>query len=265
MKILELPKGFVTPASSRPIWRDDFGVRHGQTYKPLHTSQKPGLGLRAQVQSPKLERSVHLLSRGEIAAFFYLLYCPYVVDMREQYPVYDSEAFMRALRQGKRLHKSKCLTIDFHLTLALPPDFRHHSHWVSIKFDKTVLSQQDIQRAEREFNLADDRQSTWEMMDSRDFPAGHLRNFAALWTHFKFTRAWDLYSEASYFARRIPQRSLRGTTHDVMTRHARSLGIGVDHAFRLLSTAVSFGHLWLDHSFHYSADRALHLDSLHYE
>ncbi|WP_281718814.1 TnsA endonuclease N-terminal domain-containing protein [Pandoraea apista] len=265
MKILELPNGFSTPASPLLLWRDGFGVRHGSAYESIHSSRTPGWGTRGQIRSPKVERSMHLLSRGEIKAFLYFLYCPYVIDMREQYPIYNQDAFNRALMKGRRLNKSQCLTIDFMLTLALPPDNRPHTHWVSIKFDKTGIDDSDRRRAEREESNARARGETWEMLDSKDFPAAALRNFAALWTQFKFSRAWDLYADSKILANRILRCSLRGKTDDVMNRHARHMGISLDQAYQLLSTAVSFGHLWLDHRFIYSADRPLHLVPYHHD
>ena len=64
---------------------------------------------------------------------FAFAFNPYVIDIRDQYPVYDQETYNRARRRGERMPISAVQTYDIVLTLVLPPDNRLHYHGVSIK------------------------------------------------------------------------------------------------------------------------------------
>ncbi|AOI60674.1 hypothetical protein WI26_24315 [Burkholderia diffusa] len=185
---------------------------------------------------------------------------PYAVDIRDQYPVYDQEAYNRAKRNGIRMPINSVMTYDIVLTLVLPPDYRLHYHGISIKDARDELTQQDWNRQEREHARFLERGWTWELLRGDRFTKRAFGNHALMKTWIANVDVWNHYEEAAILATRLKTRSQRGTLDDILNRHARYMGINCDHAFELFSTAVSFGFLYIDHSEDLRVDKPLHLE-----
>lgn len=70
------------------LYREGRGRGHGATYRPwLEIDDVSSLGRSRRVWSPKLERTVHLLSDVEYRLFIALEWQCDVTDIREQYPL----------------------------------------------------------------------------------------------------------------------------------------------------------------------------------
>ncbi|PHP85812.1 hypothetical protein CFB52_027205 [Burkholderia sp. AU18528] len=186
---------------------------------------------------------------------------PYVVDIREQYPLYKQDDYNRSKRYGVRMPLNQVMTYDIVLTLVLPPDERLHYHGISIKDARDELGQQDLDRQERERMNFSSRGWTWELLRGDKFSKRAFGNHALLKTWIGNKNIWDLYEEAKILAARLAIRSLRGTLDDILNRHARHMGTSANHAFELFAVAVSFGFIYIDHSQDLRVDKPLHLEN----
>ncbi|MGS0625825.1 hypothetical protein ACU8YE_23130 [Ralstonia sp. VS2407] len=246
MQILNLNGPFVTPRNVALPNRDAFGVPHGHAYVPLHSAADMSWATRASFSAVKFRRSHQALSLNEMRPLFAFGFNPYVVDIRDQYPVYDQEAYNRARLRGSRMPISAVMTYDIVLTLVLPPDNRLHYHGVSIKDAGHQLSDQDWKRQERELAKFAGRGWTWELLRGDQFGKLMWGNHALMRTWITSIDVWTRYDEARTFAARLMTCSQSGTLDSVLTRHARYLGMPADRVFELFAVANCFGFLRLD-------------------
>jgi len=250
LDVLSLPMPFETPRDINIPLRDEYGVPRSPRFKPLiEATSKGGLGSKAIISSPKTGRELHALSAGERRALLQFEFHPYVVDIREQYPVIDDDKYIRAKLAGRRMLVWDRMTYDIVLTLALPPDFRLHYHGVSIKCSESELSKKDLARADRELEHFKQRVWTWQMLRDSDFPHQTDQNLHALWKwYFDCKSPMSHYDEAREFAIRLTSRSLKGSWKQIMLRHAAFYGKTPSYLNRLLAVAVGFGFLQIDHT-----------------
>ncbi|MCX5543872.1 hypothetical protein M3A49_31060 [Paraburkholderia sp. CNPSo 3076] len=259
MKILELPAPYVTPRDVVLPRRDAYGVLHGAQYVPLCDPAEINIATRASFAGVKVQRVHEARSLNEMRAIYAFSFNPYVIDIREQYPVYNQEAYNRARLAGSRMPKSQIMRYDVVLTLVLPPDSYLHYHGVSIKDGNERFGSRVIKRHQRESDNFAARGWTWESLLGSQLTKLAYGNHALMQTWIANADIRSLYDEAGILAMRLQTRSLRGTLHDILERHARHLGISLDHAFELFAVAVSFGFLWIDDSQYLRVDRPLGL------
>lgn len=260
MKILELPKKFLTPRYVELPKRDPFGVSHGASYAPLREAADISSATRASFGCIKARRVHEALSLNEVRALLAFNFNPYVIDIRDQYPIYDQELYNRAKLEGVRMPINSVMTCDIVLTLVLPPEYRLHYHGVSIKDARDELTPKDWNRQEREHAKFLERGWTWELLRGDQFTKRAFGNHALMKSWIANLDVWSLYDEADHLATRLKLRSLRGTLDDILNRHARYMGIELDRAFELFAVAVSFGFLHIDHSEDLRVDKPLHLE-----
>jgi len=260
MKVLELPHPYVTPRHAVLPRRDAYGVLHGSHYVPLCDPAETNIATRASFAGVKVRRVHEARSLNELRAIYAFSFNPYVIDIREQYPVYTQEAYNRAKLAGARMPKSQMMRYDAVLTLVLPPDSHLHYHGVSIKDATEKFGPKVTKRHQRECESFASRDWTWEWFLGSQFTKLAYGNHALMQTWVANKDIWADYDEATILAARLYTRSMRGTLHDILERHSRHLGISLDHAFELFAVAVSFGFLWVDHSHYLRVDQPLNLE-----
>ncbi|WP_155648065.1 TnsA endonuclease N-terminal domain-containing protein [Burkholderia cepacia] len=261
MNILELPHPFCTPRFVQLPDRDAFGVYHGSRYEPFREAASIGFATRTSFGGIKQRRIHEALSLNETRALLAFNFNPYVIDIREQYPLYKQDDYNRSKRYGVRMPVNQVMTYDIVLTLALPPYERLHYHGISIKDARDELGQQDLDRQERERMNFSSRGWTWELLRGDKFSKRAFGNHALLKTWIGNKNIWDFYEEARVLAARLATRSLRGTLDDILTRNARHMRISENHAFELFAVAVSFGFIYIDHGRDLRVDKPLHLEN----
>lgn len=260
MNILTLPAPFVTPRHIILPHRDPFGVPHGRHYAPLREAADNSFATRASFGSIKVRRVHEALSLNELRAMLAFNFNPYVVDIRDQYPVYDQEDYNRAKRNGMRMPINSVMTYDIVLTIVLPPDYQLHYHGISIKDANDDLTQADWNRQKREHDIFRVRGWTWELLRGDHFTKRAYGNHSLMKAWIANVDVWNHYEEAAMLATRLKTRSQRGTLDDILNRNARHMGISCNHAFELFSAAVSFGFIYIDHSEDLRVDKPLHLE-----
>ncbi|CAJ0781377.1 MULTISPECIES: TnsA endonuclease N-terminal domain-containing protein [Ralstonia] len=259
MQILELTAPFVTPRHVALPARDAYGVPHGRRYVPLRDAADISWATRASFNAIKFRRTHQALSLNEMRPLFAFGFNPYVVDIRDQYPVYDQEDYNRAKRRGKRMPISAVQTYDIVLTLTLPPDNRLHYHGVSIKDARDQLTEQDWKRQEREREQSAKRGWTWELLRGDQFSKLMWGNHALMRTWIVNIDVWEAYDEALVLAERVKTHSQNGTLDSILSRHSRCLQMPINRAFELFAIANCFGFLRLDPSHPLRVDHPLHL------
>ncbi|BEU27580.1 TnsA endonuclease N-terminal domain-containing protein [Paraburkholderia sp. 22B1P] len=257
MRDLTLP--YCTPEGFELPFRDPYGVPHGTNYVPFNRASDMNIATRATFAGVKVARTHEACSLNEARAIASFNFNPYVVDIREQYPVYSQDAYNRARVSGKRMARSRVMTYDVVLTFAFDQS-RLHYHGVSIKdASKTELSDRDKKRMEREETAFAKRGWTWQMMLGDNFSKRAFGNHMLM-------RSWigriNIYSSRAYakaFATRLSGHSLEGSLNEIVARNARYMGISRDYAFTLFGIAVSLGYLYVDHREELRVDRPLTL------
>ncbi|WP_277184242.1 hypothetical protein, partial [Caballeronia sp. BR00000012568055] len=104
-----------------------------------------------------------------------------------------------------------------------------------------------------------EREWTWQMIRGNRFTKKAYGNNFLMSRWIVQMNIWDYYDEARILAGRVKTRSLRGTLAHILDRHARHMGVSIDHAFELFAIGVSFGFLYVDHDKYLREDLPLFL------
>lgn len=259
MKVLELPLPFITPPGVTLPTVDAFGWPHGVEYEGFLKARAISLATRSTFRGLKFKRRYEALSLNELKPLFSFAFNPYVIDIRDQYPVYEREKYNAAVLNGKRMRRSDVMTIDIVLTLVLPPDNRLHYHGISIKDTGFVIDEAAQRRLERESSKLAERGWTWELLRGGQFTKMAFSNHFVMYRCVKDTDIFALYDQADWFSKTLLKSSTRGTMGNVLARVSRRLGIPEDMAHRLFAVGASFGFLSIDHSKQLRVDGPLHL------
>lgn len=259
MKILELPLPFFTPANVMLPVRDAYGISHGTEYEAFKTARQGMISTRATLRGLKFRRRYEALSQNELRPLLIFSFNPYVVDMRDQYPIYESACFDRAVAQGKRMRTSEVMTIDMLLTIVSPIDGSLHYHGISIKDSRARLDEFDERRRMREQAALEKRNWTFELLRGGEFSNIAYYNYFFLYRNVRETNVFEYYRPARDFSKIVVSSSLRGNLDGIMGRIAKRMGISLDLAYRLFSIATAFGFLTPDNTRRLAVDAPLHL------
>lgn len=259
MKISELPIGFRTPRGISLPSHDEFGIPHGIDYEAHQKARTVRLSTRSTFRGLKFHRRFEALSMNETRALFGFAFNPYVVDIRDQYPMYRTQDFNRATLRGARLLKTQVMAIDIVLTIVLPPGNNLHNHCVNIKGAGAVLSEKDERRFEGEISRSADRSWTWELLRGDVFSMRQYANHWVLYRSIRDTNVFLHYDAAETFAAKLARASTRGTFDLVVRRVSQQLDISPDFGHKLFAVAVSFGFIHLDPTKDLRVDSPLYL------
>ncbi|HDR8952280.1 MULTISPECIES: PDDEXK family nuclease [Burkholderia cepacia complex] len=258
-KLLNLARPFVTPRDVRLPPTDRYGWPHGVAYEALLKARQPSLSTRSTFRGMKFRRRYEALSGNEQRILFSLAFHPYVIDVRDQYGIYDVAALQRVQSKGELLLRTDLMTIDVVVTYVMPGSLDLHYHGISIKPADYVPDPKDLDRESREQSALAPRSWTWELMRG---DAVSSREFANNFGMYRTVRDRDValnYDHAQWFAKKLLRSSTRGTMGSVLGRISRRLGISDDAAHQLFAVAVSYGFLTVDHSKDLRMDLQLHL------
>jgi hypothetical protein len=244
----DLPLPFETPPNVFLPSADDYGWPTGEKYEPILEARTPmSIGTRATMRGVKYRRRFEMLSMGELAVQIAHMFNPYVIDLREQYPVYDPGDFWRANASGQRMKRKQVMTIDLILTYVLPGSNTLRYHAISVKHAGYAPSPKDRAREERERTAMAARGWTWELIRANEIPRVEVENYMLLHSFMRHTDAPSSYESARIFARCLNQSSAKGKMCSVVKRISKRLSIEPDEGFRLFAVAVAYGFITLDH------------------
>ncbi|MFM0329505.1 PDDEXK family nuclease [Paraburkholderia strydomiana] len=244
----DLPLPFETPPNVMLPPVDDYGWPTGEDYEPMLEARTPmSLGTRATMRGVKYRRRFEMLSMGELAVQVAHMFNPYVIDLREQYPVYDPADFWRANASGERMLRRQVMTIDLVLTYTLPSSNTLRYHAISVKHAGYDPSPKDRTREEKERTAMAARGWTWELIRANEIPRIEVENYMLLHSFIRHTDAPLSYESARIFARCLKQSSAKGKMSSVVKRISKRLCIEPDEGFRLFAVAAAYGFIMLDH------------------
>ncbi|MGH8777878.1 hypothetical protein [Paraburkholderia sp.] len=258
-RLLNLARPFVTPRDIRLPPTDKYGWPHGVDYDALLKARQSSLSTRTTFRGLKFRRRYEALSGNEQRILFSLAFHPYVIDVRDQYGIYDVAALRRAQSKRELLLRTDLMTIDVIVTYVMPGSLELHYHGISIKDAKYVPNQAELDREQRERNALALRGWTWELM--RGDAIGQ-REFVNNFGMYRTVRDQDValnYDDAHWFANAFLRSSARGAMGSVLGRISRRLGISDDAAHQLFAVAVSYGFLTVDHSKELKVELPMHL------
>jgi len=247
-KLLELKRPFATPKGIVLPSIDKYGWPHGDTYEALLKARTPRLSTRATFRGMKFRRRYEALSLNEQRIFFSLGFHPYVIDVREQYGIYDIAAFWEAVRNDKRLRATDKMTIDAVVTYVLPGSSRLRYHGISIKGGTYVADKDALAREQREKEALAERGWTWELLRGDAVTDLEFSNNFMMYSTVRDQDVAYNYDEARWFASVVLKSRASGTMSSVLGRISRRVGISDDAAYRLFAVSAAYGFLTVDHS-----------------
>jgi hypothetical protein len=249
----ETPKRVVLPPE------DLYGWPMGEDYSGLLEARTPSLATRAVIRGLKLQRCLEALSQSELAVFVTLMFNPYVLDLRDQYPVYKSENYWKAESNSDLMLRSDVMTIDLIVAHVMPGCNQLRFHGISVKHASYKSSKKDLKREQRERDAMVPRGWTWELICSDEIPRIEVDNCMLLYTFIRDSDVPGLCEKARTLAACLAKSTAKGPMFSVIGRISRLLGICLDDGYRLFAVAVAYGFLTLDHSIRLDRDRPLSL------
>ncbi|MFV8593233.1 TnsA endonuclease N-terminal domain-containing protein [Ralstonia pseudosolanacearum] len=246
MKIFEMNAPFVTPRDIALTPLDSYGMHQGETYAAFHKARPPMNSTRTTLAALKFDRRLEALSTNETRVLYALMFHPYVIDIREQYPFCDDDTLMAAQRQGRRVRRTDMTTLDVVVTYVTPDCLVPRYHAISVKNPSHVPTEKDARREERERAYLERLGWSWELVRGADVTDEHYTNCRLLYRTVRDTDIWSLYDLAAAFSHELQNGGRKDSANTVRRRAARKLGLLPDAGEHLFATAVAFGFLRLE-------------------
>ncbi|WP_413707261.1 TnsA endonuclease N-terminal domain-containing protein [Ralstonia sp. Ralssp110] len=257
MKIFELNAPFVTPRDIALTPLDPYGMHQGPLYAAFHKARPPRNSTRTTLADLKFDRRLEALSTNETRVLYALMFHPYVIDIREQYPFCDDDTLLLAQQQGRRVRRTEMTTLDVVVTYVTPTCLVPRYHAISVKSPFHVPTDQDARREERERAYLAKLGWSWELVKGDVVTDEHYTNCRLLYHTVRDTDIWSLYDLAGTFSQALLKGSRRGSANAVRRRAARTLGLVPDASEYLFATAVAFGFLRLDRNVLFDPERPI--------
>lgn len=222
------------------------GRGEGATYHPWLTVQDvPSTGFSHRIDGWKTQRVHHLLSTLELAFLYLAEWSPVVVDIREQYPLFEvEETCLLAERCGLRhpLHPTDrtplVLTTDFLLTVQRDGE--------RIFFARTIkptndLSHRTLEKFEIERRYWAARGISWKIVTERELPTAFTQNMHLLHARYFPDPAWEpdlLHATVPMLTDLVlaPHRSLAKLSLTCDQRLGHAPGTSLQIAYYLIAT-----------------------------
>lgn len=175
------------PPYLRARIRRGRGVGEGIDYKPwLPIREVPSQGTSSSVLGIKVNRAHHTLSELETIYLFLAERRPSVVDIREQWPIFDLDRTLRlcadqGVRHIFRGEYPEPLTIDFLLTEEIDGKITFRA--ASVKSEADAKDPKVRKRLAVEYLWCQERNIPWTLVDTSSFNKTVLANL-------RFMRRW---------------------------------------------------------------------------
>lgn len=239
------------PVLDRPPALPDFdplGVACGAGYRPRTKATKSRFGNAGNYAVRKSSFFAPNHSGLENRILMYAEMCPFVVDIRTQYDIWDSERW--GTQYGKHIPNSQKKALDFLLTLDIPgqPDFIYHC--IFVKREADLVKPEVVTRLNTEVQWLRPLFISLEVMTEHSVPDIEYRNlkyFNALTR--KFDSLEPLIPDAKKFASRLLKSHAKGSVERVVGMVGRRCGYTFSEAVILFGVAIYIGVLEWDHRY----------------
>lgn len=250
-ELLELRKLAGSPILAWPPKlppRDPRGVESAATFECWKKASASTMGIAGSYFSLKAGGRVACHSHLEARLLRYFEMCPFVVEIRTQYPSWDRAKYLRYSRLGWRMPKNAIMTIDFMLTLQIPGYPFLVYHGVSGKPAALVDLPGVKQRHARELEQLWSWASTHEVMTDATMSDREFRNYRRLYSYMYRTEDIKGHTlAAAEFARALKATTAQGSLDRVIRMISKRLGYGFMSGYRLFGLAHFLGYLQWDH------------------
>ncbi|MGF6442604.1 hypothetical protein [Paraburkholderia youngii] len=202
--------------------------------------------------------SCHSFLEEKLLRYFEM--CPFVVEIRTQYPSWDWSTYYRYVQSGRRMPTAKVMTIDFMLTLQIPGyPFRLY-HGVSGKPLSLLTDDRVIERHDREAQQIWKWGCTHEVMTEWTVSGIEHINNRRLLSFMLHTDDLENYVvHAAELARALKATTAKGSLDRVLSMVGRRLGWGQRVAYRIFGIAHFLGYLRWNHRFELNRSNSMML------
>lgn len=182
--------------------KEGRGFGEGPTYKPwIQTNDFPSLGLSTGTYSHKTRRVMHLFSLGEKSFWILVEFSPYVIDIREQYPLLPYEevvqiAVANKIAYPKIANQEHIMTTDFLLTISKNGEISYQA--ISFKYSKgrnndkksnSLENLRVLEKLEIERLFWKERNICWRIITERDISPIVTNNLYSFYEHYELDKS----------------------------------------------------------------------------
>lgn len=258
-KLLKLERPFVTPQGIVLPSTDKYGWPHGDAYEALLKARQCRISTSTTFRGLKFKRRYEALSLNEQRILLSLAFHPYVLDVRDQYGLYNPATLLKALNSRERMLRQHLMTIDVVVTYLLPGSSTLRYHGISIKPESYIADKSELARESRERKALAERGWTWELLRGNAVTDLEYSNNFMMYSTIRDQDIEHNYEEGRWFANVLLKSKAQGNMRSVLGRISRRVGISDDAAHQLFAVAAAYGFLTVDHSRPLRVDLPLHL------
>ncbi|MFM0292128.1 hypothetical protein P0D68_03125 [Paraburkholderia sp. RL17-380-BIE-A] len=239
--------------------RDARGVRTGSDFECWKKPQDSKLGIASYQFCLKRQGVLNCHSGLEARLLAFFDFCPFVLEVRTQYPSWCRDEYSRYRDEGRRFPKNKVMSIDFLLTLQIPGIPYPVYHGVSAK-PFSMLEMKNVKRRHaKEISRLFSWSASHEVMHELTVPDSEYGNYLflnSLMVHVDIERCWI---EAHQFATDLMSSTAVGSMDRILGMLGNRRGYSLDDSYRLFAVAIFLGYLVVDHTFPLDVDESLNL------
>ncbi|WP_321952096.1 PDDEXK family nuclease [Paraburkholderia bannensis] len=229
--------------------RDPRGVLSAGRFECWKKASDSKVGIAGSYFTYKGAGRVAIHSHLEARLLTYFEMCPFVVEIRTQYPAWDREKYLSNCANEKRMRKTEIMTIDFMLRLYIPGHgFRYHG--VSGKPSAFLKDDRVVRRHDREADNLWLWESTHEAMTEKTVPDIEYRNLRRLLASMRHTEDIGAYTlRAAELARELYATKARGPLSRVLRLMSNRFNRSTRSTYRIFAIAHFLGYLRWDHRY----------------
>lgn len=246
------------PALQWPIAlpeRDPRGVLSAPKFECWKKASASRVGIAGYHFSFKAGGQVACHSSLEARLLAYFEMCPFVVEIRTQYPQWNRAAFLAYCSEGRIFPRNELATIDFMLTLRIPRIPYPIYHGVSGKPNAHLERKSVKARHKREADGLWEWGSSHEIMTETTVTDIEYESYRRMFEHMKYVEIAELeglVDSAREFALALSTTLAGGCADRVVPMIGRRLGWDRNKSFRMLTLALFLGHLKWDARYLYA-------------
>ncbi|MCE4058714.1 hypothetical protein LXM60_00630 [Pandoraea sputorum] len=233
--------------------RDLRGVKRASEYEPAKkaTAGKTGNSGNHAIRKAANKAVTH--SHHEARILDYLELCPFVVEIRTQYPLWDRRKWGDS-RSGK-IPRRATITVDIVATLRIPWQRELVYVVISVKRDDVLADKNVIRRHEKEVRLSQQWGMRHAVMTWASIPEIESENLARILEKIKQEPdIQTLTYPAKMLSEMLLETKAKGTMDEVLRLIGRRLGLSLDDAYTLVAVAIFLGYLEWDHRFRFDSN-----------
>lgn len=233
-------------------------VRNG--YQPWKNAKASRVGLPGYIFSRKGGGKVPHHSDLEKRVIVALEFCPYVVEIRVQYPEWDEERLARIVNRGGRVSRTEVMTLDIMATLKIPGCSEPIYHAISVKPEALLDRPGNQRRHSKERHTVYCWDATHEVMTDQTISyEEHGNNLQLLAYMQDVEKIEELAAPAEAFALVLRRTRIRGSLDRVIKLVAHRFGWDLHTGYRMFAVAHFLGHLVWNHDHRLALDRPMML------